>query len=126
VTPPPAEFKDAKTQVIKSPLSSKQIQTQGLLRILNEGGVLKHFSAGGVLKEGEALTFFLQPKTQSEELRRLQIKINSSEKTIAGLRYWDSLDNETVYDFSKIKFNGKLDKSLFTYKPPKNADVVTP
>lgn len=126
VTPPPKDFKDAKTQVIKSPLSSKQVQTQGLLRILNEGGILKQFSASGVQKDNDLLTFFLQPKAQSEELKRVLIKINPEDKTIAGLKYWDTLDNETTYDFSKIQFNKKLDKTLFTYKPPKNADVVTP
>lgn len=127
VTPPPKEFKDAKTQVLKAPLNTKQARSQGLLQVLTEGGVLKYFKPTGVKKEADGtVTYFLQPQTASQELRRLVVSLNSEDKTITQLRYWDSLDNETNYDFSKVKFNQKLDKKLFTYKPPKNADVITP
>jgi chaperone LolA len=126
VSPPPKEFKGAKAQVIKAALNTKQARSQGLLQVLTEGGVLKYFSAGGVMKDGDTLTYFLQPKTPSQELRRLLINIDSKEKTITQLKYWDSLDNETIYDFSKIKFDAPVNKEIFTYKPPKDADVITP
>jgi outer membrane lipoprotein carrier protein len=126
VSPPPKEFKGAKVQVIKASLNTKQARAQGLLQVLTEGGVLKYFSTGGVIHNGEMLTFFLQPKTPSQELRRLVININEKDKTITQLKYWDSLDNETIYDFSKIKFDAPVKKELFIYQPPKDADVITP
>lgn len=126
VTPPPKEFKNAKTQVLKASLSTSQARSQGLLQILTEGGILKYFKITSVSKDGALEVFNLQPNKEAQELKRVRLALDPQEKTIVSLKYWDNMDNETAYDFSSVKFNQKVDKKLFQYVPPKNADVVTP
>ena len=70
------------------------------------------------------MQYFLQPEKQSVELKRAQITVSEKKKLITELRYWDDLDNETFYKFEKTKFNQSLDKKLFKYTPPKDADVM--
>lgn len=125
VTPPPKEFKNAKTQIVKASLEDKRARSQGLLQILTEGGILKYFKVSGVLDEDSQLTFHLQPISQSIELRRAQLIVNKSEQTITSLRYWDTMDNETVYSFSKVDFNKNVKDELLKYSPPKDADVMS-
>jgi outer membrane lipoprotein-sorting protein len=124
VTPPPKEFKGAKTQVVKAPMNTDRARAQGLLQMLTQGGVLKYFTVTGATEEEKKITYFLQPDKSSLEFRRAQLVINKEDKTLAMLKYWDSMDNETEYGFSSIEFDKKIDKKLLTYSPPKDADVV--
>lgn len=124
VTPPPKEFKDAKTQVLKAPLNAKKSANQGLLQILTEGGVLKYFKATGVIDGGDELTYLLKPETASVELQEAQVTLNRNDKTISGLKYFDSMKNETIYSFNNVEFDKTVKDSLLSYKPPKSADVT--
>lgn len=124
VTPPPKEFKGAKTQVVKADMNAKRAKTQGLLQILTEGGVLKYFKVGGVKQEGDTITYFLSPDKQSLELQKAQVTVNTVDKTISGLKYFDTMENETNYSFSKVEFDKSVKDSLLSYKPPKDADVM--
>lgn len=125
INPPPKEFKEAKTQVLKAELDSKRARSQGLIQLLTQGGLLKYFKVVGVQDEGGSVIYFLQPETQSVEFKRSQIRIDKNKKEIIELHYWDKLDNETFYTFETTKFNQKFEDKLFNYKPPKDADIVT-
>jgi len=122
---PPKGFEEAKTQVMRASLNSKQAKSQGLLQLLTQGGVLKYFRVSGIQREKNKVTFFLQPDKQSVEFKRAQIQVVPSSKEISQLRYWDQMDNETVYVFNKSEFNKKLEKKLFDYKPPKDSELIT-
>lgn len=124
VTPPPKEFKGAKTQVLKAPMDSKRARSQGLLQMLTEGGVLKYFRVTGTIEGEKTITYFLQPDKQSLEFRRLQIMVDKEKKAIVEMKYWDSMDNETAYSYENIEFDVKIDNKLLTYTPPKDADVM--
>lgn len=124
-SPPPEGFDGVKTQVMRASLSSDQAKSQGLIQLLTNGGVLKYFRISGIQKEKGSTTFFLQPDSQSIEFKRAQLKVNLASKEIELLRYWDQMDNETLFEFSKSEFNKKLSNSLFSYKPPKGAEVIT-
>lgn len=121
---PPEDFKDTKVQVMRASLSSEQAKSQGLIQLLTQGGVLKYFRVSGTQKEKGKVIFFLQPDKQSVEFKRAQITVNIAKNEIEKLRYWDQIDNETIYEFTKSKFDQKLDKKLFAYKPPKDAKVI--
>lgn len=125
VTPPPKEFKGAKTQVVKVPLNTKRARSQGLLQMLMEGGVVKYFKLAGVQESQGKTIFFLQPDKKSVEFRRAQLIVDPQQKVIATLKYWDSLDNETNYNFSEVHFGEKMDEKKFKYTPPKDADIIT-
>lgn len=125
VTPPPKEFKGAKTQVVKVPMNTDRARSQGLLQLLTEGGVLKYFKVTGTSAERDRITYFLSPDKKSVEFRRAQVVIDTEKKQIMSLKYWDSLDNETQYEFSKISFGASVADHLLKYSPPKDADVIT-
>lgn len=124
ITPPPKEFKEAKTQVATASMSDKRAKSQGFLQMLTEGGILKYFKVTGVIENGDNTTFFLQPTSTSNEFQRAQMTTNKKEQIISSLQYWDSMNNETVYTFSSVDFKKPIDDSLLRYKPPKNADVM--
>jgi outer membrane lipoprotein-sorting protein len=124
VTPPPKEFKDAKTQVVEGSLKDKRAKAQGLLQMLTEGGVVKYFKVNGVNDSTDNVTYYLQPNSSSVEFRRAQVAVHKKDKIIASLKYWDSMDNETTYTFSKVDFEKTVKDELLSYKPPKSADVV--
>ncbi len=121
---PPEDFEGAKVQVLRASLNSKQAKSQGLIQLLTQGGVLKYFRVSGIQKENERVRFFLQPDTQSVEFKRAQIDIDKNKKEILTLRYWDQMDNETTFDFSRSEFNKKLSADTFKYEPPQNAEVI--
>lgn len=122
---PPAGFADEKIQVIKASLNSDRAKAQGLIQLLTKGGVLKYFKVSGVQKDKASTTYFLQPNNQSIEFKRAQLQVSNSDKVITELRYWDQMDNETDFKFSKSEFNKMIDPKLFAYQPPPNAEVLT-
>lgn len=120
----PEGFKEVKTQVLKAALNTKRAQSQGLIQLLTQGGVLKYFKVAGVQKKDKSWIYFLQPHNQALEFKRAQITVSIESLTIEELRYWDQMDNETTYNFSKTEFNQKLSAQLFDYTPPKDAEVI--
>lgn len=124
ISPPPKEFKNAKTQVARASMETEQARGQGLLQILNKGGVLKYFSVYGVYPSGDKITYFLNPKKKSVELKKAEVVVNRKDKTMVELSYKDSNDNETIFKFSETDFNKNISENLLSYNPPKNADVT--
>lgn len=121
---PPAGFKDVKTQVMRASLKSKQARSQGLIQLLTQGGVLKYFRVSGMQEADGKVTYFLQPDKQSVEFKRAKLVVDKTSKEISELMYWDQMDNETQYQFTASKFGQKLEDKLFTYTPPKGAEVI--
>lgn len=127
VTFPPAEFKDAAVQVIKGDLGNKKAKskTDTAVGLLTQGGILKSFKPTGAQANTDGSTiYFLQPLQSQSDFKRAQIAVSKDGSMILGLRYWDDRDNETSFEFSDVKFGKKADDQLFTYTPPKNADVM--
>ena len=124
-SPPPADFKGAKTQVLKTKLRSQKAKQQGLIQLLTGGGLLKFFKVSGVKKQGSNIAYFLQPNDASIDFKRAQVVVNPSSRVIEELHYWDHMDNETSYNFHSTKFNRTLGPSLFRYTPPKDAEVMS-
>ena len=111
-------------QVLKTTLNSKKAQSQALIQLLTRGGVFKHFRVTGVKIDGKRLNYFLQPDQSSVEFKRAQIQVDPQSRELLTLKYWDQMDNETTYTFIKTEFDQKLDKKIFAYKPPENAELV--
>jgi len=125
VTPPPKEFKGAKTQVLKASLTTDKAKSQSLLRLLTEGGVLKQFTVTGVQDLSQKIIYSLKPDKKSSELSRAEVTVDKEKQILMTLKYWDKVDNQTEYEFSAVEFNKNIDKKRLTYTPPKNADVVS-
>ncbi len=122
---PSEEFKNSALQVIKAKISSKKGRSQNFLGLLTQGGVLKYFNVSGLMKVSpKESIYFLQPNDATVEFKRAQMVLNPKTKRITGLRYWDEIDNETMFEFSNVKFNQKLDDKAFSYEPPEGADIT--
>jgi chaperone LolA len=115
-------IEDSKPQVLRTSLNSKQAQSQALVHLLTQGGLLKHFRVTGVRTSPKELVYFLQPDQSSVEFKRAQINIDPKTQVISSLRYWDQMDNETIYEFTRSEFNKKLDQRLFVYRPPQGVE----
>ena len=123
-SPAPSDFKGSQTQVLKLCLSSKQVKSQGLFQILTKGGVLKHFQVSGVQKSKEQITYFLQPNKTFLEFKRVNIVVNRQSSEIKTLKYWDQMDNQTLYSLIETQFNQNFKKTLFAYTPPKGSKWI--
>jgi outer membrane lipoprotein-sorting protein len=118
--------KDADIQVTKLKTQTK-VADKGnstLFALLGQGGILKHFDAKSSVSNGETVEFELIPKQTISEVQKVKLALNKKSKQIQGVTYWDELENETSFVFSKQELNAKINPSLFKYVPPKNA-VVT-
>ena len=65
----------------------------------------------------------VQPE-KMPEITSIKLKVDGKSKAIESLTFTDDLDNLTQFKFSQIKFNAKISKSSFKYKPPKDADIT--
>lgn len=76
-------------------------------------------------KEGH-LRFDLVPQKPDifGEITSVTIEIKKSSKQLMTLVYKDELDNETKYNFRNTNFKAKVAKEMFSYVPPKNAEIT--
>ena len=65
-----------------------------------------------------------KPKTGLTEVELLEIEIDHKKSVVRKLTYWDDLENETSYRFSKVDFKAKVPERKFRYTPPKGVDVT--
>ena len=71
---------------------------------------------------GAGQTVTLVPKTDDSNVIRLQVHF--SDKLLTHIDAEDSFGNTTIFSFSNLERNPKLDENLFTFTPPAGADVI--
>ncbi len=124
ITYPPAEFKDAKIQVITGETTNSKSRSQSFITLLSQGGFLKFFMATGARKDKNGqVVFFLSPKEAQTAFRRAELTLSFNGKNLESLIYWDDRDNETRMDFTNAKATA-IANDLFTYDPPADADLM--
>ena len=67
-------------------------------------------------------TYQLKPLKQNTTFQSLSLIFKN--KRLTGMRLIDNLDQITRLSFSKIRINTALPNALFTFRPPKGADVI--
>lgn len=123
VTPPLKDVKNSKTQVAKTVLVDKKTKPSALLKILTEGGVFRFFDVTKSVEQDEMVIYFLAPNKQNKELQKAQILVNKEKQVIAQMKYWDAMENETIYQFTNVEFDKTIKEELFNYTPPKDAQI---
>ncbi len=118
-------FEDG-VQVTKVLNSKKREQDKSwtLLSLLGRNGINKHFLPKEGGRVGDKFYYVMAPKEEQEELKKVKIVIDPKSVKIVQIYYWDSLENETKYDFSSTVFNKKFSENLFAFTPPKGAKVT--
>ena len=71
---------------------------------------------------GAGQTVTLVPKTDDSNVIRLQVHF--SDKLLTHIDAEDSFGNTTIFNFSNLERNPKLDEKIFTFTPPAGADVI--
>ena len=71
---------------------------------------------------GAGQTVTLVPKTDDSNVIRLQVHF--SDKLLTHIDAEDSFGNTTIFSFSNLERNPKLDENIFTFTPPAGADVI--
>ena len=71
---------------------------------------------------GADQTVTLVPKTDDSNVIRLQVHFSG--KLLTHIDAEDSFGNTTVFSFSNLERNPKLDENIFTFTPPAGADVI--
>lgn len=124
VTYPPKGFKGP-VQVIQG--SNDQIKgfDQIWSSLFGTEEIEKNFKISSMKWEqnGEEADYSLQPKSKKIILQSFRLKINHLARVIQELSYKDDLDNWTTYTFKNIRLTEKIEKTEFSFKPPKGAVV---
>ncbi|MEK6556270.1 MAG: outer-membrane lipoprotein carrier protein LolA [Bdellovibrionota bacterium] len=92
----------------------------GQSKILSEFKVKSDTTANGVRK------ISLTPKDLKKwkDLQNFYAEVNIKGGVIELAQYEDELGNRTTFRFSNTEFNAGLDKKIFDYKPPQDAEVT--
>ena len=80
------------------------------------------FSIEETSTTGSDQTVTLVPKTDDSNVIRLQVHFSG--KLLTHIDAEDSFGNTTIFSFSNLERNPKLDENLFTFTPPAGADVI--
>jgi len=112
------------TKITSKATSQKSKATLALL--LSDEKVWKNFFVKKSEKTKNKSTFWLSPVESSEliDVKKVHLKLDTKNKKIEEIGYWDDIGNITRFKFSSIKFNTKMKKEIFNYVPPKNAEVT--
>lgn len=119
---PPKEF-GGPVQVAKGKVDRKT-SSQVLISSLLGAELEKNFKVLKNTKEGDLLLLELAPVKPDPAFKVLNVKIDSSEKTLEEVAYEDDIGNLTTLKFSGIQFQKKSKPQLFKYQPPKGAQVT--
>ena len=115
-------------QVTKINASKKLKQKNALLAFLFDN--IKAWDNFEVLdsKIKDKLTAVsLKPKKNQDlgEVVKINLLVDTDNKILKKIVYWDELENKTEFTFSSIDFKAPINEKLFTYAPPKGANVTT-
>lgn len=120
---PPAEFKSAQLQVAKMSMKAKNSPLI-ILEIFGKNSIDKYFTVSVKNQEGDTSAFTLKEKKTDLGLKDITLKINTKEHRVVSLEYKDEVDNQTIIAFKATQLDAKLKHDLFSYTPPKEAQVT--
>lgn len=119
---PPKGF-DGPPQVLKSTKAGKKKSQMFFTLLLEKEKLLHFFKIAKTTKSNGKLQYFLTPKVELN-ISNLVVTLDSKKELIVKVNYNDDMENETQIEFDHVVFDAELKDSIFTYKPPKDAQVT--
>jgi outer membrane lipoprotein carrier protein len=109
-------------QVVETPLKQALASSSAAAFILGVGKLEHDFNAklGPIADSNQQLT--LVPKAGGNQI---DLTVDSTNYDIKGLTLKDQLGNTTAISFNDIKRNTPFSDSMFAFKVPQGADIVT-
>ncbi|MEY4617476.1 MAG: outer rane lipoprotein carrier protein [Pseudomonadota bacterium] len=120
---PPEDFKSAPLQVAKMSLKSKNSPLI-ILEIFGSKPLSQFFGVTTKLQDGDIIKYALKEKKMDLGLKNIILTINKKDHRVVSLSYVDELENETILSIKETQLDAKLKTDLFSYKPPKGAQVT--
>jgi len=111
------------SQVIETPLAQALRSSPSAALLIGIGKLDRDFAVSIVKPQPPdgLLHLILNPKTSDEQL---ELVLSRMSYDLASLKVTDQLGNQTLFGFSNIKHNPPLNDVLFSFKPPRGADIV--
>ena len=110
-------------QVTKNKIDYHQPGNPAMLLSGSVIALQKTFTVNVILDETDSSWFQLNPKSKNNMYQ--WIKLHFTNGKITEMFMADNLGQQSEIQFKNIKMNQTLSNSLFTFKPPKNVDVIT-
>lgn len=120
---PPADFKNAPTQVTKQQIKPGDGNAV-LTSLLTQGKITDRFEIVTSVKDAIAATYELKPKKADMNITKLKLKIELEKRLVRELTVWDEVGNESAFIFPEVLFFSAIEAKLFKYSPPKGAQVI--
>jgi outer membrane lipoprotein carrier protein len=111
-------------QVMETPLSNVLKTRSAAAFLMGAGDLEREFDAlPGPPSADNLPTIRLTPKGGGD---RIELGMDPANFNIVMLRLNDALGNVTLFHFDDIRVNVPLEESLFAFKAPAGADIVSP
>lgn len=111
-------------QVTKSKLSGKGKAQTLFATLLTKDPITKYFKVLSAKKDGSQTVYETEALNSDLSIKNLTLKIDNNSKLVSEISYKDDIGNLTTMKFSNAQFKKTLDKKVFSYKPPKGAQVT--
>ena len=115
-------------QVSKISASDNLKQKNALLAFLfDDIKVWDKFLVKGTKVVKKLTAIRLVPKADQDlnGVVEIELLVDTKNKELNKIVYTDDLDNKTKYTFTNVNFKAKVSDKLFSYAPPKGAQVTT-
>ncbi|MEC9283708.1 MAG: outer membrane lipoprotein carrier protein LolA [Bdellovibrionota bacterium] len=112
-------FKVTKTKHFKSSPAYRVLQV-----LMGKGDIWKMFSPVRTNDKDSTVELELTPKDKSWNISLLILRFSKDGKNLLSIAYLDELENKTELKFTKMKYTKDVDKKMFSYVPPKDAQIT--
>lgn len=112
-------YKVTKTKHFKSSPAYRVLQV-----LMGKGDIWKMFSPVRTNDKDSIVELELTPIDKSWNISLLILRFSKDGKNLLSIAYLDELENKTEFKFTKMKYTKQVDKKLFSYVPPKDAQIT--
>jgi outer membrane lipoprotein-sorting protein len=114
-----------KTLVSKTNARSFKKSNTFFAALLEDGKLLKEFKVKDRKVIETLILLELVPKSPDDsEIQKLELSLQEPGQRLQKVTYWDDKENEVTFELGVVKSIDGDRKALFSYKPPKDAEVT--
>lgn len=114
-----------KTLVSKTNARSFRKSNTFFAALLEDGKLLKEYMVTKRTAKADRVQMELGPRSPEEsEIQKLELILGDAGRKLEKVTYWDDKENEVTFELGDVKTIYGDRKALFSYEPPKDAEVT--
>ena len=117
-------YSEDDNQVMQSSKFPNSILSSALAFLQGNGNLEEKFQPVLTSKYETGWTIRLTPKEENPQMTALTLEVSNKSFLVTSAEVEDSLGNRNRFKFEKPAFSQSMQESLFTFTPPKDAEVV--